>query len=52
MTEEEFRKYVEGFFNWTSKTERPVESWLLSLGEWADSNYNSEYEKRKRESEA
>jgi len=49
MTEAEFRNYIEAFWKWTSKTERPVESWLLSLEEWADDNYIAELRKKQTE---
>lgn len=44
MTRDEFAHYLDGFFQWTSHRERSLTSWLLSLEEWAVSEYNAQAE--------
>jgi hypothetical protein len=45
----QFMAYFEGFQIW-SNSDRPrtLESWYLSLEEWAGNRFNQEVEKRKR----
>ena len=50
MTKEEFEKYLENFWSWTSSQERKPESWLYSLEAWCQKIY--EKEKNKDNSEA
>lgn len=43
MTQEQFKKEVDAFFQWSSNRERPARSWWLSLAEYAEQNFNREY---------
>ena len=40
ITKTEFEEYLKEFFNWTTEKSRSKESWLLSLQDWAEWQYN------------
>jgi hypothetical protein len=49
MDKEQFRKYVEDFWAWTSNTDRAVENWLYSLADWAEMMQARERKRREEE---
>lgn len=49
ITLEEFKRRLEGFLSWTSHRSRPIDSWFLSLEEWASMNYNAVVRQEKRQ---
>ena len=42
LTQDEFIRDVEEFFKWVSPLDKPRESWLLSLENWAKWQYAQE----------